>query len=244
MSKETEKGEPQDKWSTWYKIKGACKAALSVLLFTNPIVAVGVAGALVIADSVQQYRQNTDPSKGIWDRIKDTGLMMLGMKAGTMLPLIGLAAAAAGAGYAAYAGHAHEASASVEGLLIGAAVKTVLIPVAAAALIAEGAYSMATGKDLNVISKGIELVMKIKHGIDHALGRDKQPEVQGPTTAQSVVADIAQVVHKVEKNPVTQELAGKAAQVASQVGDRIVSAEESVKKPVPPKQEASTKRGF
>lgn len=238
--KEAEKVD-SDKWSTWYKIKGGCKAALSVLLFTSPIIALGVAGALVIADSVQQYRQNTDPSKSTWDRIKDTGLMMLGMKAGTMLPLVGLVAAAAGAGYAAYSGHVSEASSSVEGLLIGAAVKSVLIPVAAAALIAEGAYSMATGKDLNVISQAIGFAMKIKRGIDHALGRDKQPDV--PMTAQGLVSDLAQVAHKVEKNPLTQEIAGKAVQAVSQVGDTMTIGSDT-KKPNPPKQEQSTKRGW
>ncbi|MES2214983.1 MAG: hypothetical protein V4485_03060 [Pseudomonadota bacterium] len=241
MSKENREEQVEEhngKGSRLVQAKGVVKVATSILLWANPAVALGVGVAWVSARAIKHYREDTDHTKSFFQRAKETGAMMVGMEVGTILPLVGIAVAAVGAAYAAYVGN-DVAGASMQGAVVGFAVKSVLLPVVMAGLGIEGVYNMASGKEIDIAGKALGLAMSIgkgvQRGLDAVLGKaekahSKALRIEEPSTPSRVKA-------KVAAKTVTAKVRDAAAEIVSQIPAKLRDSDRAHKSPPPAPKE-------
>lgn len=230
--------EEQNQPSTWTQVKGAAKVACSLLLYTQPLAALGVAAAWVAVTAVKRYREDTDHTKSFFQRVKETGAMMVGMEVGTMIPAVGVAIAAVGAMYAAYSGN-DVSGASMQGAVIGFAVKSVLLPIVALAVGATGVYNMATGQETDILEKGLGVVRTIQRGLDRLLGKVSNEPTRTKEDRANVGAALkgfgttAKTVERVVAQ-VTPEYVQTAAGVIGAGAKNALNAVDTATRPVAP----------
>jgi hypothetical protein len=227
---EDEKSQPEQS-SAWVQAKGVLKVGAALALYTQPVVALGLAVVWVVGTAVKSYREDTDHDKSFWQRTKEVFAKVAGVGVGTILPVVGAGIAAVGAVYAAYMGN-DVAGASMQGAVVGAVVKTAIMPVVAAGLFAEGIYNMASGHDINITEKAIGfakgIAQKIQHGLDWVLGRTgyaPKGQVQDPIDAAKAITE----------NVVGQEVTGAVkqfAQTAQGIGTPVADAAQKIAKPL------------
>lgn len=231
--------EPEQS-STLVQAKGVLKIAGAIALYTYPPVALGLGIIWVVGTAVKSYREDTDHDKSFLQRTKEMFAKVAGVGVGTMLPVVGAGIAAVGAIYAAYMGN-DVAGASMQGAVVGAVVKTAIMPLVAVGLFAEGIYNMASGHDINITEKAIgfakSIAQKIQHGLDWVLGRTGHaPKGQNQTPSEAA--------HTIATNVVGEKVMGAAQDVITTVQNIGTPVVDAAKKIAQPLTDALSKLGY
>lgn len=166
--------EQENKSSRWTQAKGVAKAVIGTLLYVHPMTAAAAAAVSVGALAVKKFK-DTDKTKGFLTRAKEATAMTAGAVIGSLSSVLGVGAVAAAG--AAFYGNYEGAVSMGQGAMVGMAVKSVMLPVVSAAMVADGCYNAITGKESQILQKTVK-VMKVTAKFFAAMVgvEDKSPE--------------------------------------------------------------------